>query len=75
MRQPLQYLEIESEAERAPEVVPKLINHIHLQYMIYGEADPAKAEKAISLSIDTYCTVSKMMDGIAKITNSRVSGS
>jgi len=41
-----------------------------LHYLIYGDVDPAKAEKAISLSIDKYCTVSKMIDSIAKITHS-----
>jgi len=70
MRQPLNHLEIDSEAERAQDMVPKLINHIHLHYKIYGAVDPVKAEKAISMSIDKYCTVSKMIDGIAKITHS-----
>jgi len=70
MRQKLKHLEIESNAERAQDQVPKLFTHIHLHYLIYGEVDPAKAEKAISLSIDKYCTVSKMIDSIAKITHS-----
>ena len=70
MRQPLLHLEIDSEAERAQDMVPKLITHIHLHYKVYGDVDPAKAEKAISMSIDKYCTVSKMIDGIAKITHS-----
>jgi putative redox protein len=70
MRQPLTHLEIDSEAERAQDMVPKLIKHIHLHYKVYGDVDPAKAEKAISMSIDKYCTVSKMIDGIAKITHS-----
>jgi len=70
MRQPLTHIEIDSEAERAQDMVPKLFTHIHLHYKIYGDVDPGKAEKAISMSIDKYCTVSKMIDGIAKITHS-----
>jgi putative redox protein len=70
MRQPLTHIEIDSEAERAQDMVPKLFTHIHLHYKIYGDVDPAKAEKAISMSIDKYCTVSKMIDHIAKITHS-----
>ena len=70
MRQPLTDLEIESDAERAQDQVPKLFTHIHLHYKIYGDVNPVKAEKAISMSIEKYCTVSKMIDHIAKITHS-----
>jgi putative redox protein len=70
MRQPLTGLEIESDAERAQDQVPKLFTHIHLHYKVYGDVNPAKAEKAISLSIEKYCTVSKMIDHIARITHS-----
>jgi len=70
MRQNLQHLEIESTSERAQDMVPRLFTHIHLHYLIYGDVDPSKAEKAISMSIDKYCTVSKMIDSIAKITHS-----
>ena len=70
MRQKLQHLEIESTSERAQDMVPKLFTHIHLHYIVYGDVDPSKAEKAISMSIDKYCTVSKMIDSIARITHS-----
>lgn len=70
MRQPLTHLEIESDSERAQDQVPKLFTHIHLHYKIYGNVKKAKAEKAISLSIEKYCTVSRMIDHIAKITHS-----
>jgi putative redox protein len=70
MRQSLQHLEIESEAGRSSDQVPRLITQIHLHYKLFGEVDPAKAEKAISMSISKYCTVSKMIDGIARMTYS-----
>ncbi len=70
MRQPLQHLEIELDAQRAQDQIPKLFTTIHLHYKLYGNIKPEKAEKAISLSITKYCTVSKMIDHIAKITYS-----
>ncbi|MEO6132133.1 MAG: OsmC family protein [Saprospiraceae bacterium] len=70
MRQTLNHLEIELEGHRAHDQVPKLFTGIHLHYKIYGDVKSSKADKAISLSIEKYCTVSKMIDHIAKITYS-----
>lgn len=70
MRQPVQHLEIELDGQRAQDQVPKLFTNIHLHYKLYGNIKPDKAEKAISLSVEKYCTVSKMIDHIAKITYS-----
>lgn len=70
MRQPLEHLEIETEGFRAQDQVPKVFKHIHLHYKLYGDIQPAKAEKAISMSIEKYCTVSKMIDQVAKLTHS-----
>ena len=68
MRQPLSHLEIEAEGKRAQNQVPKIFTGIHLHYKIYGNVSYAKAEKAIQMSIEKYCTVSKMIDQIAAIT-------
>jgi putative redox protein len=68
MRQPLAHLEIEAEGIRAQDQVPKIFTGIHLHYRIYGNVKPQKAEKAISMSIEKYCTVSKMIDQVARIT-------
>jgi len=70
MRQNLRHLEIETEGHRAQDQVPKVFTGIHLHYKLYGEVSPEKAEKAISMSIEKYCTVSKMIDHVAKITHS-----
>ncbi len=70
MRQPLIHLEIETEAHRDPNRIPKVFTGIHLHYKLYGNVLPGKAEKAITMSIEKYCTVSKMIDHIAKITHS-----
>jgi len=70
MRQPLEHLEIETEGFRAQDQVPKVFKRIHLHFKLYGNINPAKAEKAISMSIEKYCTISKMIDQVAMITHS-----
>src|SRR5687768_3031650 len=61
LRQPLRHLEIETDALRAEDQVPKIFTSIHLHYKLYGNIKKEKAEKAIGLSIEKYCTVSKMI--------------
>ncbi len=70
MRQPLVRLEMDAEAQRAEDKVPRIFNHIHLHYVFYGEVKPEKAARAIDMSVNRYCTVSKMIDRVARITTS-----
>lgn len=70
MRQKLIHIEIETEGQRAQDQVPKIFTRIHLHYKLYGDIKPEKAEKAISMSIEKYCTVSKMIDQVAEISHS-----
>ena len=70
MRQAIGHLEIEATGERAQDQVPRIFTSIHLHYKIYGKVKPAKAEKAITMSITKYCTISKMIDQVATITHS-----
>lgn len=70
MRQPLVHLEMDAEARRAEDQVPRVFTHIHLHYVLYGEVRPEKAARAIDMSVNKYCTVSKMIDRVARITTS-----
>jgi len=70
MRQPVDHLEMEVDGQRAQDQIPAIFTHIHLHYRIYGNVKPQKAEKAISMSVGQYCTVSKMIDTVARITHS-----
>lgn len=70
MRQPPAHLEMEAEAHRDPDRVPRIITHIHLHYRIFGDVKPEKAAKAIDMSVTKYCTVSKMIDGVTRLTTS-----
>ena len=70
MRQNLEPIEVETEGHRAQNQVPKIFTGIHLHYKLYGDIMPAKAEKAITMSIEKYCTISKMIDQVTKLTHS-----
>lgn len=69
MRQPIVNLEIASEGFRTPGKIPNVFERIHLHFKLYGKVDPAKAEKAITMSIEKYCPISKMIDQVTKITH------
>ncbi len=70
MRQAVVNLEIESEGFRTPTQIPNILDRLHLHFKIYGEVDPLKAEKAITMSIEKYCPISKMIDQVTNITHS-----
>ena len=70
MKQPLDHLVVETEGERYEDRIPKTFKSIHLHYKLFGDLKPEKAEKAVSLSMDKYCSVTKMLEGAVKITYS-----
>ena len=57
------------EAERA-ETEPKVFTKIHVHYILSGIIKKENAEKAIQLSMDKYCSVSKMLEKSAELTHS-----
>ena len=60
-------LEISAETELTDEN-PKVFKEIVLSYHITGNAeDAAKVKKAVSLSMDTYCGVSAMLEKNSRI--------
>ncbi len=69
MRQPVSDIQIESEAMRSGQI-PNVLTTIHLHFKIYGAIEAIKAEKAITMSIEKYCPVSKMIDKVTRITHS-----
>jgi putative redox protein len=58
-------VEVEGEKEKVEEY--SLFRDIVLHFIIDGDVDPVKAEKAIQLSLDRYCSVSKTLEPTAKI--------
>lgn len=66
-REPVTGCEVEVEAERASED-PKVFTKIHLAYRISGRGlSPAKAERAVSLSKEKYCSASIMLGATAEM--------
>lgn len=55
-RQPIEGLEVEVSGERRAEP-PRRYTRLRLVYRITGEVDRARAERAVSLSLDKYCSV------------------
>ncbi|HEY8400651.1 MAG TPA: OsmC family protein, partial [Cytophagaceae bacterium] len=59
-------------AEREPDAVPSLFKTIHIEFYFRGNIDKEKAERAINLSLDKYCSVAKTLEKTATITHSYV---
>ncbi len=69
-RQSVRHCEIEINAQRA-ETIPNVFTHIHLHYRLTGDQlDPKKIARAIDLSKEKYCSVTKMLENTAEISSS-----
>ncbi len=69
-RQNVSNCEIEITAERAP-TIPKVFSKIHLCYRLSGhQLDYNKVERAIALSMEKYCSVTKMLENTATMSSS-----
>ena len=71
-RQPLKDLKIEvtGEREQIEGTEMKPFKKINIHYKLFGELDPARVEKAISLSMDKYCSATAQLRPSAEITHS-----
>ena len=68
-RQKIDDCEIEVEAKRA-DAVPAVFTDIHVHYRITGsDLDPKKVSRAVSLSMEKYCSVTKMLEPTVSITH------
>lgn len=60
---------IELEGKRA-DAVPAVFTDIHIQYIISGQnLDPGKVARAVSLSMEKYCSVTRMLAPTVSITH------
>lgn len=69
MRQEYIAVRVEIEGTRA-DAVPAVFTKIHLHYIVTGDVKPEKAEKAVAMSMDQYCSVSIMLKHSVDITYS-----
>jgi putative redox protein len=67
-KQIIESFEIEVDGEREKIEDYSLFKDICLHFKIEGEVDPDKAERAVKLSVEKYCSVSKTLEPTAKIT-------
>ncbi len=66
-RHQLQSLTVKVMGQRADEV-PAVFTDIHVVFSASGSFDQKTLERAITLSMETYCSVAKMLDGRVRIT-------
>ncbi len=60
-RQPIDDLAIELEAEREKGKEPALWSKVKVRFILNGNIDKKKAEKAVSLSMEKYCSVAETL--------------
>lgn len=52
------------------DTIPKVFKSIHLEFILKGDIDENKVQKAINLSMEKYCSVTKMLESTVTITTS-----
>lgn len=60
-------LKMEVEGERNETEIPSLFNKINVKVIVEGEISPEKIRRAVQLSFDKYCSVSKTLEHTAEI--------
>src|SRR3712207_1832568 len=69
-REPLEDIQITVNGEREPNVEPSLFKDIHVHYTLKGNLSEDKVRKAVDLSMQKYCSVTKTLEKTANITYS-----
>lgn len=67
-RQEIESYTVEVDGEREKGVTPSLYRNIHIQFTFKGNLDAQKIQRAIDLSTEKYCSVSKTLEPTATIT-------
>ena len=69
-REELKDLKITVTGERQKDATPSLYTEVHAHYKLFGNLDPDKTQKAVSLAVEKYCSVAKTLEKTAKVTYS-----
>ncbi|MCB9185492.1 MAG: OsmC family protein [Flavobacteriales bacterium] len=68
MKQEITEYQVDVNAERFEDQVPSLFKTIHLNFLVSGpNVEAEKVERAIGLSMEKYCSVSKILEPTAEI--------
>jgi len=69
MGQDIKDVQIEIESERADEI-PKVFTKIHVHFKVIGnELNEKKVQRAVDLSAEKYCSVSKMLEATVEMSH------
>ena len=68
MHQPLQDIKITLQGEREKDAIPSLFTDIHVKFDLYGDLDVDKAKRAVDMSMEKYCSVTKILEKTTKVT-------
>jgi len=66
----LEDLRVEVDGYREDGAIPNVFKKIQLDFILKGDVPAAKVERAVKLSMDKYCSVSKMLEKAAEISYS-----
>ena len=66
-RQDLRDIKISVKGDRV-DAHPRIFTQVHLHFDLYGTLDTPKVERAVSLSVEKYCTAIRMVEKVAKVT-------
>jgi len=66
-RQVLDDIRIKVTAKRYENQTPSPFEHIDMKFLLAGELDPPKVEKALKLAAEKYCSAAEMIKSTARI--------
>ena len=69
-KQILEDIRITVDGERENGKIPSLFEQIHVHFILTGNLDDSKVKRAVSLSMETYCSVARILEKTAHITYS-----
>jgi uncharacterized OsmC-like protein len=69
-KQDLTDIQILIDGNREKDKTPSLFEDIHVHFILSGDLDERKVKRAVDLSMNTYCSVSKIIEKTARITYS-----
>lgn len=69
-KQDLQDLQVEVDGDRQSKDTYSEFTTIHINYIFTGDLDESKVERAINLSLDKYCSVTKTLEKTSDISHS-----
>ncbi len=64
------HIEVDGDKQKSESGTYSVFKTIHLHFTFTGDLDPKKVERAIDLSLNKYCSVSKAMEKGSEITSS-----